>query len=191
MPRQARIVIPDHPHHVTHRGNRKMPVFFQEDDYAFYKFCIMDEAAQKGLKIWAYCLMSNHVHFIAVPSSLDSLSLTFREAHRRYTSAINRREGWTGHLWEGRFYSKPMTESHALMAARYIENNPVDAGICARAEDYGWSSAQFHCGLRSVDQLLDVENPLPTMVPHWAEYLAEGMADKKLREDQAKLIGFS
>lgn len=177
MPRTARIILPDYPHHVTQRGNRKMDVFFNENDYRVYRDILAEQAARYKVGLWAYCLMRNHVHFIAVPADLSGMSLMFREAHRRYTSYINKREGWTGHLWQDRFASFAMSESHALSAARYIENNPVHAGIVEKAQDYQWSSAALHCKVTHSDPLIIGENPLTQMIPDWDTYLQD---DKKI-----------
>jgi putative transposase len=118
MPRQARVVIPDHPHHVTQRDNRRMPVFFCEGDYKLYLSILAEEMPCYSVAVWAYCLMPNHVHMIVCPADMDGMAGFFRVAHRRYTSFINRREGWIGHLWQDRFGSEAMDEPHALMTAR-------------------------------------------------------------------------
>jgi len=106
--------------------------------------------------IWAYCLMPNHVHLIAVPSERESLRLAIGEAHRRYTHRVNFREGWRGHLWQGRFSSYVMDERYLLACARYMENNPVRAGLADRADRWSWSSAKSHIG-RKNDKLVNVE----------------------------------
>jgi len=88
--------------------------------------------------------MPNHVHLIAVPTSEDALQRAIGEAHRRYTRRVNFREGRRGPLWQGRFASCPLDEPHTLAAARYIEQNPVRAGLAATPWDYPWSSAAAH-----------------------------------------------
>jgi len=90
--------------------------------------------------------MPNHVHLILVPSTADGLARAVGETHRRYTRMINFREGWRGHLWQGRFSSFVMSEQHLMGAVRYVERNPVKAGLVDRAEDWPWSSAAAHCG---------------------------------------------
>ncbi len=144
MTRRARIVVPEMPHHVTQRGNRGENVFFQKEDFRLYLDLLSEQCEKNGVDIWSYCLMTNHVHFIAVPRDTEGLGLAIGEAHRRYTKAINARMGWQGHLWQDRFFSCPMDEPHTLMAARYIENNPVAAGIVKTPESYLWSSARAH-----------------------------------------------
>ncbi len=113
--------------------------------------------------------MPNHVHLVAVPESAAGLRRAIGEAHRRYTSEVNRREGWTGHLWQGRFASFVMEERYLLAAARYVELNPVRAGLVERPGDYLWSSARGHLSGRD-DGLAKVA-PLLTMVPDWAAFL--------------------
>ena len=153
MPRLARVVVQDIPHHVTQRGNRNQPVFFSDDDKKEYLKLVLAHAKRHGVQIWAYCLMTNHVHFIAVPSSEKSLTATFQEAHRLYTRRINFREGWRGYLWQGRFSSFPMDEEYLVAAVRYVEQNPVKAKLVANAWDYPWSSAKAHCKLQKDDLL--------------------------------------
>lgn len=182
MPRKARLIAAGLPHHVVQRGNRKMPVFFQKDDYIFYLSLIAEHAKKEGVSIWAWCLMENHVHFIVVPETAEALARMFREAHRRYTAFINKREGWTGHLWQDRFSSYIMDEPHALMAARYIENNPVAAGIAAHAGDYYWSSARYHLGLRKIDPLITGTHSLQELVPDWRAYLEDPAAERAREE---------
>jgi putative transposase len=169
MPRQARVVIPDHPHHVTQRGNRKLPTFFRESDYSLYLSLMEEQCVKHGVKIWSYCLMSNHVHLIAVPCAPDSLAQAIGGAHRKYSAMINKREGWTGYLWQGRFGSCVMDESHTLCAARYIAHNPVEAGLVKVPEDYHWSSAQAHkTGVN--DRLADVQI-LKGMIGDWDSFM--------------------
>ena len=129
----ARIVIPDVPHHVTQRGNRRLPVFFNGDDRRVYLALLAEACAANGTICLAWCLMDNHVHLILVPKTADGLRATLGEAHRRYARRINFREGWRGYLFQGRFASYPMDNAHLMAAVRYVENNPVAAGLVARA----------------------------------------------------------
>ena len=96
MARIARVVVPGIPHHVTQRGNRRQRTFFNESDYRAYIDLMAECCSRQGVEVWAYCLMPNHVHVVAVPSTKKSLRLAIGEAHRRYTKRINAREGWTG-----------------------------------------------------------------------------------------------
>ncbi|MFQ6018061.1 MAG: transposase [Kiloniellaceae bacterium] len=175
MARLARIVAPGVPHHVTQRGNRRQQTFFCDADYHVYLELLAQSCRRCGVRIWAYCLMPNHVHLIATPQTAEGLRRGLGEAHRRYTRRINRREGWTGHLWQGRFASFPMDESHLLAAARYVELNPVRARLANKAEDYPWSSARAHLAGRD-DGLVRVR-PLLELVDDWAEFLAVDLAE--------------
>ncbi len=100
MARIARVVVPEIPHHVTQRGVRRMDTFFKPEDYAEYLSLMRTWCLSSGVEIWAYCLMPNHVHLIAVPESSESLARGIGEAHRRYTRYINFRKGWKGYLWQ-------------------------------------------------------------------------------------------
>src|SRR4029077_350468 len=144
MARIARIVIPTLPHHVTQRGNRRQPIFFEEGDYALYRDLLAERCERGGVACWAYCLMPNHVHLVLVPTTADGLVWALGETHRRYTSFINARARWTGHLFQGRFGSAVMDEEHLLAATRYISLNPVRAGLARRAADWRWSSVRAH-----------------------------------------------
>ena len=112
MARLPRIVLPGIPHHITQRGNRRERTFFEDGDYALYLDLLAEASARASVEIWAYCLMPNHVHIIAVPGDEDGLRRTFRYVHRHYTGYINARMRVTGHLWQGRFSSVAMDEAH-------------------------------------------------------------------------------
>src|SRR5271165_6409366 len=138
MARLARVIAPGMPHHVTQRGNPRQETFFGEEDHQHYLELISRFSRAELFAIWAYCLMPNHVHLIVVLQSIESLRRAIGEAHRRYTRWINFREGWRGHLWQGRFASFVMDEDHLLTAARYVELNPVRAGsVQAQAVNAG------------------------------------------------------
>jgi putative transposase len=169
MARIARVVVPDVPHHVIQRGNRRERTFFMESDYLLYMKLMAESCAENGVCIWCYCLMPNHVHLIAVPEEGGDLARAIGLAHLRYTRIINERQGWRGFLWQGRFSSFPMDDRHTLAAARYIESNPLEAGMVTLAEDYRWSSARAHLE-REDDQLVQV-GPLLSMRPDWREFL--------------------
>ena len=155
MPRTARLVLPGLPHHVTQRGNRRQQTFFGEEDYALYLGLLRYWCAQAETAVWAWYLMPNHVHLILVPGREDGLRIALAETHRRYTWRINQREGWTGHLWQSRFASFPMDEAHVHACLRYVELNPVRAGLSDRPEQWRWSSARAHLGL-AADGITDL-----------------------------------
>ena len=99
---------------------------------------------EEELDVWAYCLMTNHVHLIISPGNHSNMSRAIGEVHRRYTRMINFREKWRGYLWQGRFSSFPMEENGLLKAVAYVELNPVKAGMVDSAWDYPWSSVHAH-----------------------------------------------
>ncbi|MCX7015468.1 MAG: transposase [Candidatus Sumerlaeota bacterium] len=146
MARFARLVTPGIPHHITHRGNRRADAFLRDEDRTRRLVFLKAYAKAARLDILAYCLMSNHVHLIGVPEGENSLARGVGLAHRRYAVWLNRREGWAGHLWANRYFSTPLDDAHHREAIRYVERNPVRAGLATRAEDYPWSSARAHCG---------------------------------------------
>ena len=170
MARIARVVVPGEPHHVTQRGNRRQETFFCEDDYEAYLELMAQWCSRCGVDVWAYCLMPNHVHLVAVPEKRDSLRRAVGEAHRRYTRRINFREQWRGHLWQERFSSFVMDDAHVLAAMRYIELNPVRAGLVADPGAYRWSSARAH--LAGQDDALVKVQPMLDYVGDWPKYLA-------------------
>lgn len=159
MPRRARFVCPGAPHHVTQRGNRRGQVFFSEADHRAYLKWLREYGDSHGVEVLAYCLMPNHVHLVVVPRSADSLRRVFCQLHRRYAQCLNYRKDWSGHVWQGRYFASVLDESYLWHAIRYVELNPVRAGMVARAEDYFWSSARSRCGLR--------DDPLLSTNPHW------------------------
>ncbi|MFA5356791.1 MAG: transposase [Candidatus Omnitrophota bacterium] len=153
MPRIARVVAVGLPHHITQRGNYKQKVFFSADNRKRYLAWLKEYSAKYGLSILAYCLMPNHVHFVAVPDKKDSLARTFNVAHMCYAQYLNKQLNQRGHLWQGRFYSCVLNQAHLTLAARYIERNPVRAGIVGKPWDWKWSSAAGHTN-RKIDWLL-------------------------------------
>ena len=178
MPRLARAVAAGVPHHITQRGNRRQPVFFTQDDYRSYLRLLSEWSRKHEVAVWAYCLMPNHVHLVAVPSTEHSLARAVGEAHRRYTRLIHFRENWRGYLWQGRFASYPMDEEYLLRAVRYTELNPVRAGLAQHPWEYEWSSARAHVEERS-DILVDVR-PMRGRVEERREFLAAPLTTAEL-----------
>ena len=148
MPRSARIVAPHTPHHVTQRGNRRQPTFFRDGDYLRYLQLAAEWCAKAEVECWGYCLMPNHVHLILTPRSESGLRAALAPLHWRYTFEVNKRERWTGYLWQGRFASYPMDDGYFVQASRYVGLNPVRAGLVKRAQDWPWSSVRAHMVLR-------------------------------------------
>ena len=162
---------PGFPHHITQRGNRRQQTFFSDQDFKTYLVLMSEWCLKYKVEIWAYCLMPNHIHLIAVPETKDGLNLAIGEAHRRYTRMINFREGWRGHLWQGRFASFIMEERYLLACTRYIEYNPVRAGLAKRPDDWKWSSAGAH--MDEKDDILVKTSPLLEIVnTPWRDFLS-------------------
>ncbi len=175
MPRAARFVVPNVPHHIIQRGNRCQPVFFSDDDRAFYLGLLAKWGRISGVTLWAYCLMDNHVHLVAIPAEKHSLAVGLGETHKAYTKAINEREGWRGFLWQDRFRSYPMDETYLYRAIRYVELNPGRAKIVTNPADYAWSSARAH--IFGKKNALISHDSLGMNGNEWAAFLKEGLID--------------
>ncbi len=172
MPRIGRIVVKDYPHHITQRGNYRHTVFIEKSDYQKYLEWLEMYAKKNSLLFLAYCLMPNHVHYIAIPEKDDSLAKTFNTCHMRYSQYFNKKKRSFGHLWQGRFYSCVLDEPHLYAAIRYIENNPVRANLAKKAEDWDWSSARYHItGEKSILTLTDTGKYLD--INNWKNYLMQ------------------
>jgi putative transposase len=171
VPRFPRLVVPGYPHHVTQRGIRRQQTFFDDADYRMYIMLIKELKVQADVDVWAYCLMPNHVHLVVVPNKTQSLAKLFGQAHHRYARHVNAIHDWRGHLWQERFYSVVMDETHALAAMKYVELNPVRAGLCQRADDWPWSSVHGNLGSKS-DDLLD-RSVLRGVVADWECFLSQ------------------
>jgi len=183
MPRISRAIAVGYPHHITQRGNYRQTVFSEADDYACYLDLLSHYSRRHELDIWAYCLMPNHVHIVGVPHADDSLSSVFRTVHMLYSQYFNRKAGAVGHLWQGRYYSCALAERHLYAAVRYVELNPVRAGLVTSARDYPWSSAKSHVdGI--ADPVLSGRCFLDETIEDWKEYLLESQDT----EAQANLI---
>jgi putative transposase len=155
MARSPRITIPTLPHHIVQRGNNRQAVFFDEDDYRFYLECLRQAKEKCSCRIYAYVLMTNHVHVLVEPTWERDLGRFMQSVGRRYVRRINAKYGRSGTLWEGRFKSAVVSrDEYLIVCSRYIEWNPVRAGIVKHPRDYRWSSYQ-HRALGSTDGLLD------------------------------------
>ncbi len=171
MARFPRVCIPGCPHHVVQRGNRKVDVFQDDSDRLVYIRLMHDACETYHVDVWSYSLMDNHVHLIQVPEKENSLSRAVQDAHSEYSRYLNTKYSLVGHAWQGRFKSVAMEEAHCWNAIRYVERNPVRAGLVTNAEDYLWSSAAAHCGLRG-DTLLSGNCPLVPEIKNWSEWLS-------------------
>lgn len=182
MPRVARQVFANVPHHITQRGNRRGDVFFDDADRRVYLDWLEQYSRRFSVRVLAYCLMTNHVHIVAIPGTKQALEQVFRPLHTRYAQRVNRAHGWAGHLWQGRYFSAALDDTYLWAAIRYVERNPVRARMVHKAEDYPWSSASAHCGLKA-DAVLDSDAAWfdqSRPVDNWSEWLSQDDDNRQL-----------
>ncbi len=145
MARLPRFVIPGQPQHIIQRGNNRQAIFAEETDFRFFQGVLVAAAAENQLSIHAYVWMTNHIHLLATPETAYSISKVFQSAGRRYVGYFNGKYGRSGTLWEGRYRATVVDTEHYLLAVmRYIELNPVRAGMVSAPGDYPWSSYRYH-----------------------------------------------
>jgi putative transposase len=181
MPRVARSVVPGVPHHVVQRGNRRQQTFFHSADYERYVDLLAVACRRTGTDVWAWCLMPNHVHLLLVPPSARALSDVMGSVHQSYAWVINRRQGWQGCLWQGRYFSEGVDMENVAFVARYIELNPFRARMTPTPEAWRWSSAAGRLA-KVGDRLVRGAQPASFVsVGDWTAYLAEGMRDVEWR----------
>jgi putative transposase len=157
MPREPRVVVTGLAHHITQRGNARQDVFTTDSLRGTYLALLGEHAKANRLHVISYCLMTNHVHIVAVPETDGAMANTFRHAHGRFSQYWNAEERRTGHLWQNRYYSCPVEELVLDRVIAYVENNPVRAAMVRQAEDFEWSSARAHLGCSESNGILDRE----------------------------------
>jgi len=148
MPRKARIVLANCPHHIIQRGHNRAAVFVQEHDYLFYLENLSEWKNRLGCRVYSYCLMTNHIHLVVDPGANPAnLGLLMKRLAGRQTRRVNTLEKRSGSLWEGRYKSSPIeTERYLLACCRYVELNPVRAQMVAEPGQYRWSSYRAKVG---------------------------------------------
>lgn len=170
MPRTARVIVPGMPLHITQRGTRRFDVFRDTVDRLEFLRLFNIFSSEFHLAILAWCLMTNHVHFVAIPEREDSVRRVFHRVNGTYARRFNHKHGFVGHLWQERPDTAILDDSHFRNAMRYVERNPVRAHMVTHAADYRWSSAAAHCfGLH--DPLLEAGASSTVQVRDWAEWL--------------------
>ena len=183
MPRTARLVVPGYPFHITQRGNFGFNVFDDDRDRVKYLNWVNKYSRKFYLSHIGYCLMRNHVHFISIPQKEDSLSKVFSIVHMRYSQYFNKKRNNNGHLWQGRYYSCLLDDTHLLMALRYVERNPVRANITTKPWNWKWSSAADHTGIgNGILELKGLSEYMEFNPRHWKEYLDSQEDKKELNE---------
>jgi putative transposase len=150
MARLPRYVIPGQPQHIIQRGNNRQVIFAAEGDYQFFRDALVEAAEKHALSIHAYVWMTNHIHLLATPENENSISKVFQSVGRKYVQYFNFTYKRSGTLWEGRYRSTVVdSEQYLLTLMRYIELNPVRAGMVTHPKDYPWSSYHFNAyGMR-------------------------------------------
>ncbi|OGA64131.1 MAG: hypothetical protein A3G81_01695 [Betaproteobacteria bacterium RIFCSPLOWO2_12_FULL_65_14] len=185
MPRTARVVVPDVALHVIQRGNNRSACFVGPSDYLTYLRYLRDYAIQFGCAIHAYCLMTNHVHLLLTPASTRACAQLMKHLGQCYVQTFNMAHGRSGTLWEGRFHSCVVpTEDYVLACYRYIELNPVRAGMVAAPEQYSWSS--FAANVRGYEDALITRHTALEAVGHQYRSLFDAPPENRLVEEIRK-----
>lgn len=155
MPRTSRIVLPNYPHHIIQRGHNRQLLFASDEDYLYYLENLREWKKELGCKVYAYCLMSNHVHLIIDPGDkVENLALLIKRVAGRQTRYVNKLESRSGTLWEGRYKSSPIDkDSYLIACCRYVELNPVRAKIVHDPGEYRWSSYRHKAGIEKIEWL--------------------------------------
>lgn len=155
MPRQARVIVPGLPHHIVQRGHNRQPVFVERRDFEYYLANLQEWKQVYGLEVFSYCLMTNHIHLIVRASdNLSAIPQLMKRLAGRQTRFVNAMEGRSGSLWEGRYKISPIdTDPYLLACCRYVELNPVKAGMVRQPAEYEWSSYRARTGLGRCDWL--------------------------------------
>jgi putative transposase len=159
MPRCSRLVLPNSPHHIIQRGHNRQVIFAGDDDYSYYLNNLREWKIELGCKVYAYCLMTNHVHLVVDPGDDPAnLGLLMKRVAGRQTRLVNKKENRSGSLWEGRYKSSPINANEYLLACcRYVELNPFRAGMVKDPAQYRWSSCPAKVGLEK-QQWLDLDS---------------------------------
>ena len=180
MPRIGRVVLPNHPHHIIQRGHNRQVVFAADEDFEYYLDTLREWKQAHDIKVYGYCLMTNHVHLILEPpEEIAALGRLMKRLAGRQTRFVNRLEGRRGTLWESRYKSSPIqTDTYLLACCRYVDLNPVRARMVALPEDYRWSSYRMKAGLDG---------------PSWIDddpcYLALGQTPQQRCERYVSFVG--
>jgi putative transposase len=183
VPRFARVVAVGAPHHVTQRGNNRQRVFHSQQDYRVYLALLAERARQHECCVLGYCLMPNHVHLVVIPDRSQALARALGRAHNAYSRYVNGRLARSGHLWQSRFYSAPLSRHHLIDALRYVALNPLRAKLVERAAEYRWSSAAAHLAGHDSSGLLDLSEWSKICPPgEWSGQLAYSNEEERWAE---------
>ena len=176
MPRLARVVIPNCAHHVTQRGNHRRTVFCSDSERIFYLKLLQQRFSRNKIQVLGFVLMGNHVHHILVPKTSEALARAIGRLHYDFARWQHLQRNLLGHFWQNRFFSCPMDEDHLWEALRYVELNPVRAGLVEHAWDWPWSSAETHCSGHDDIGFLNLELWSKRFTAdQWKAFLEEGL----------------
>ena len=189
MPRIGRVMLANYPHHIVQRGHNRQVVFAVTDDFEKYLETLAEFKEIYGVKVYAHCLMTNHVHLLVAPGDeITAVGWLMKRLAGRQTRYHNRLEGRSGTLWEGCYKSSPVDSGEYLLAcSRYIELNPVRARMIVSPEEYRWSSCRYRLGLDSCDWLDDDPCYLalgtnePERIARYAAFLYAAIPDGEWR----------
>ncbi len=178
MPRSPRIYLADVPCHVIQRGNNRQPCFFADLDYVYYLDCLKEASRKYRCAVHAYVLMTNHVHLLMTPHQRNGVSRLMQSVGRRYVQYVNFSYQRTGTLWEGRHKASLIqSEAYLLTCYRYLELNPVRAGLVERPGDYPWSSYRAHA-----------QGQVDPVIEDHSEYLALGDTSESRQQAYRELF---
>lgn len=187
MPRIPRVVAIKCPHHITQRGNNRQKIFNNSSDYLRYLEWLNTYKDKYKLSILAYCLMPNHVHFVAIPNDKDSLAKTFNTCHMRYAQLFNKKNNMGGHLFQDRFYSCILDKKHLYYVVRYVENNPVRSKLVEKPLDWKWSSTRHHINNeKSILTLVEINEYIN--ISDWERYLKEDSDEQTIDKIRANTL---
>jgi putative transposase len=189
MPTRLRGVFPGYPHHAIVRGYRRRPVFGDAPDRHLFLALLEETTDDEAAPVWAWALMSNHAHLILVPSDPETLTRAIEACLETYTQNFREKYSDETQLWNRRVYLSPLDRQEFLWrAVRYVELNPVRAGLVHRAEDYAWSSAAYHCGHTPTDPLVSPDSPLPLAIDNWSDWLASTERRPRSSDPESKFV---
>jgi len=185
MPRKARVILSNTAHHIVQRGHNRAAVFIEEQDYLHYLSILKEWKEKFGTRMYGYCLMTNHVHLILDPAEdVTSIGKLMKRLAGRYTRYFNHQERRTGSVWEGRYKSSPIETEHYLKAcSRYVDMNPVRAGMVKHPGEYPWSSYRQKVGM-DTEKWIDADACFQGLSPYpkvrqrlYAEYVSNDISE--------------
>lgn len=194
MARKARLLLPNCPHHIVQRGHNRKAVFVSDEDYLFYLENLREGKRELEIRVYAWCLMTNHIHLIVEPGSkVETVSVMMKRIAGRQSAYVNKLEGRTGALWEGRFKASPIQrDSYLLACCRYVEMNPVRARMVNDVKSYKWSSHCYRIGIKKCDWLdtdpcfMALGETNVRRQQRYMKYVEEGIkSDEKVLLDEA------